>query len=103
MTRHVIWSRDALDDLKHQLTYIAMEDPVAASKLVDRLRETAAKLEHFATGRPSRVPGTYEKSVGGLPYIITYELASNAGTEAVAILRVIHTARDWPVGRWPAE
>jgi plasmid stabilization system protein ParE len=64
---------------------------------------TAANLQDFATGRPGRVPGTYEKSVRGLPYIVAYELVSLGGEEVVAILRVIHAARDWPEGSWPAD
>ena len=45
--------------------------------------------------------GTYEKSVAGLPYVIAYSLAENAGAEAVVILCVIHKARNWPSGEWP--
>jgi plasmid stabilization system protein ParE len=101
--RPVLWSRDALDDLKKQLAYIAADDPVAAARVVDRLRETAAQLEDFATGRPGRVVGTYEKSVTGLPYIIAYDIAPRDAGEIVAILRVIHTARDWPEGTWPSD
>jgi toxin ParE1/3/4 len=104
--RPILWSRDALDDLKRQLIFIAADNPAAAERVVDRLRATAAGLEDFATGRPGRVTGTYEKSVTGLPYIIAYEIIpaheSSAG-EAIAILRVIHTARDWPEEGWPAD
>jgi toxin ParE1/3/4 len=56
----------------------------------------------MAIGRPGRVTGTYEKSIVGLPYIIAYALTSTStGEEQVAILRVIHAARDWPKGEWP--
>ncbi|MFZ4748475.1 MAG: type II toxin-antitoxin system RelE/ParE family toxin [Sphingomonas sp.] len=103
MTRPVLWSRDALDDLKKQLVYIAADDPVAAARVVDRLRKAAAQLEDFATGRPGRVAGTHEKSVTGLPYIIAYEIVPRDAGEIVAILRVIHTARDWPEETWPSD
>ncbi|GGE22503.1 plasmid stabilization protein [Polymorphobacter glacialis] len=103
MTRPVLWSRDALDDLKKQLVYIAGTNPVAASRVVDRLRKAAAQLEDFATGRPGRVAGTYEKSVTGLPYVIAYEIVPRDTGEVVAILRVIHTARDWPEETWPSD
>ena len=101
--RRVFWSRDALDDLKKQLLYIAAADPVAAARVVERLRQAAAQLEDFATGRPGRVAGTYEKSVTGLPYIIAYEIVPRDTGEVVAILRVIHTARDWPAETWPPD
>lgn len=103
MKRSILWSRDALDDLKRQLTFIATDDPVAAKRVVDRLREAAAGLEDFATGRPGRVTGTYEKSVTGLAYIIAYEIIPQDAGEAIVILRVIHTARDWPDEAWPSE
>ena len=103
MKRPILWSRNALDDLKKQLTHIAADDPVAADRVVNRLREAAAGLEDFATGRPGRVTGTYEKSVTGLAYIIAYEIIPRDAGEAIVILRVIHTARDWPDEAWPSD
>jgi toxin ParE1/3/4 len=50
------------------------------------------------------VKATYEKIVSDLADIIAYEIvAAPGGGEMVAILRVIHLARDWPAGKWPAE
>ena len=65
------------------------------------LRGTGAALGEMATGRPGRVAGTYEKSVTGLRYIIAYALTRRGDREIVSILRVIHTARDWPDEEWP--
>jgi plasmid stabilization system protein ParE len=46
--------------------------------------------------------GTYEKSVTGVPYIIAYALHPARGSdEAVVILHVIHTARNWTPDAWP--
>ena len=101
MTRPVRWTHEALGDIKKQIAFIAKEDRAAALRVADRLRDTAAALGQRAIGRPGRVAGTYEKSVAGLPYIIAYSLAERAGQEAVVILRVIHTARDWPSDGWP--
>ena len=94
MSRSVQWSRDALDDLKAQVDYIARENPLAARRVADHIRDTATALGAHATGRPGRVSGSYEKLVNRLPYIIVYVLAPD--TDAILILRVIHTARDWP-------
>ncbi len=102
MKRSVMWSRDALDDLKQQLSYIATEDPDAARKIVAKLRQTGEALSDFATGHPGRVSGTYEKAVSRLPYIVAYSLTVHQGREVVAILRVIHTSRDWDAGSWPS-
>ena len=74
MTRPVQWSREALDDLKAQVAWIAAENPAAAQRVADRIRATCDALGEMATGRPGRVSGTYEKSVTRLPYIVAYAL-----------------------------
>lgn len=66
-----------------------------------RIRLAGETLGDMATGRPGRVTGTYEKSVARLPYIIAYSLTAQSGREVVSILRVIHTAREWPAQEWP--
>lgn len=99
MKRRVEWSEDALTDLIDQLVFIAANNRAAADRVADRIEATADALGDFATGHPGQVESTYEKSVRGLPYIIAYELSDADRT--VSILRVIHTARDWPEGEWP--
>ena len=101
MNRPVKWSRGALDDLNTQVGYIANKDPVAARRVAARIRTTGDDLSDFATGHPGRVVGTYEKSVRGLPYVIVYAIDRSGGAEAIVILHVIHTARDWREGEWP--
>lgn len=101
MKRPVRWSRSALDDLKEQVRHIARDDPGTARSIADRIGTTALLLGERAVGRPGRVGGTYEKSVSGLPYVIAYRIEMANGRETVFILRVIHTARDWPAGGWP--
>lgn len=101
MKRPVIWSRSALDDLKTQVAYIAAENPEAAQRVADVIRAAASVLSEIPTGRPGRVTDTYEKSVTRLPYIIVYAITSSPAGEVVAIIRVIHTARDWPAEQWP--
>ena len=96
MRRPVRWSSDALADLTDQLAYIASENPSAARRVADALDRTALALGDMPTGRAGRVTGTYEKSVTGLPYVIAYALMLQGGVEAVVIVRVIHTSRDWP-------
>ncbi|MFQ3251750.1 MAG: toxin ParE1/3/4 [Loktanella salsilacus] len=96
MRRPVRWSSDTLADLTDQLGYIASENPSAARGVADALDRTALALGDMPTGRAGRVTGTYEKSVTGLPYVIAYALMLQGGVEAVAIVRVIHTSRDWP-------
>jgi toxin ParE1/3/4 len=100
MTRAVTWSRAALDDLKAQVSYIARDNPAAARRVATIIRKTGDALADFATGHPGRVAETYEKSVGGLPYIIAYAIDLRGDEERVVVLHVIHTARDWREGEW---
>ena len=78
-------------------TGLAADNPDAARRVAGALRDVAAALGRLPTGRPGRVAGVCEKSVGTLPYVIAYAV----GDETLAIVRVIHTARDWPKGAWP--
>ena len=102
MKRAVVWSHVARAEYLDVIRYIAADDPDAAARVADRIETAGALLADFATGRPGRVHGTYEKVVSGLPYILAYEIVTRPdGGETVAILHVIHGARDWPAGRWP--
>lgn len=101
MKRRVVWSPTARDDLLAIARHIAADNPRAARSLSARLRDVGERLGEAPTGRPGRVSGTYEKSVPGLPYVVAYALVSADTSEIVAILHVIHTARDWPAEAWP--
>lgn len=100
--RDVFWSESALDDTDVLFAYIAADNPTAARKVLDRIESTALGLGRLPSGHKGRVQGMYEKSVVGLPYVIAYAIKQlPSGVEQIVILRVIHTARDWPKGRWP--
>jgi toxin ParE1/3/4 len=97
--RHVVWSVRAQHDYLDILRHIAADDPDAAERVLTAIETTADNLATYATGHPGRVSGTYEKTVSRLPYIIAYALSDE--NRVVAILRVIHTARDWQAEDWP--
>jgi plasmid stabilization system protein ParE len=99
--RPVIWSDDARRDYLDILRYIAEDNPDAAERVVDAIEQAGNGLGEFATGRPGRVTGIYEKSIPRLPYVIAYSLTTQRGREVLSILRIIHTARDWPTDEWP--
>jgi toxin ParE1/3/4 len=102
LRRPVLWSENALRELNAAIAYIAIRNPTAARRMVADLRSAGARLGLAATGRPGRVPGTYEKTVSRRPYIIVYAIdAVPADVERVIVLRVIHTSRHWPRGQWP--
>ncbi len=101
MSRPVRWSTDALADFAEQIAYIAAENPSAARRVADAVDRTALALGDMPIGRPGRVTGTYEKSVTGLSYILAYVITQAGGAEEIAIVRVIHTSRDWTAEEWP--
>jgi plasmid stabilization system protein ParE len=101
VSRPVRWSAGALTDLAEQIAYIAADNPTAARRVAEALDKTALALGDMPTGRPGRVTGTYEKSVTGLSYILAYAITQTGGEEEIAIVRVIHTARNWRDEGWP--
>ncbi len=102
MKRRVFWSRDALDELKQIGRHIAHDNPPAARRVAAAIRQTGDALGERAVGRKGRVTGTYEKSVTGIPYIVAYAIGALPDNgEAVYILRIIHTSRQWEDESWP--
>lgn len=101
MKRSVQWSREALDDIKERIHFISRDNPRAARRVADRIRDVGAALGEMAIGKPGCVTGTYEKPVARLPFVIACARSTRAGREQIVILRVIHAARDWPAEEWP--
>jgi len=88
----VRWLRRALRNLDEEAEYIARDNPLAATRIVERIATGVERLAiHPASGRPGRVPGTRELLVSGTPYIVPYRVRG----ETVEILRVFHAARKW--------
>jgi len=89
----VRWTRRALSNLDKSVQYVAADKPTAAKDAAKQIWEAAQMLaDQPGIGRPGRVPGTRERVVSGLPYILPY--VEKAG--AVFILRVMHTSMKWP-------
>lgn len=101
MTRPVVWAADATRDTLEILRHIAKDDPDAAERIVDLIESAGYRLGEMPTGRPGRVPGTFEKSLAPLPWILCYAVDESPGGQSILILRVIHTARNWPKADWP--
>ena len=90
----VAWLRLALQDLNDIAVFIATDDAVAAQAVVEALWLAGQSLRlHPERGRPGRVPGTRELVLTDLPYFIAYRVKA----DQVQILRVLHTARKWPL------
>ncbi|PPV36809.1 type II toxin-antitoxin system RelE/ParE family toxin [Ectopseudomonas oleovorans] len=86
------WTRLALNDRQAIRSYIAQDNPIATLALDELFTEKASRLaDHPGLGRPGRVSGTRELVVHQHDLMI-YDLAN----DQVRILRVLHTARQWP-------
>jgi toxin ParE1/3/4 len=89
----VIWRPKALDDLEMARQYIAERNPAAARKLLETIMSAVAALsDRPEIGRPGRVAGTRELVLTRIPYIVAYTVLD----QTVAVLAVMHGAREWP-------
>ena len=80
-------------DLAEIHDYIAQENPQAARRVILLIRKAAETLpQNPQIGRPGRIVGTRELTVGRFPFMISYCVDS----EEIQILAVVHTARLWP-------
>jgi plasmid stabilization system protein ParE len=96
------WSNRAVSDYGAIIDDMAEDNPAAAQRVSGRIDECVQTLVGAPMGRQGRVSGTYEKVVPGLPYIIAYLLGDEwKGHETIAIVRVIHGAREGPEERGP--
>ena len=88
----VVWSPRAIRNIRAARSYIARENPVAATVVTERIIQQVEMLLNFSPGigRPGRVAGTRELVIARTPYVVVYRIAAMQ----VDILAVIHHARD---------
>ena len=88
----LVWTASAKRDLGEIVTYIWFDNPTAAKRIRQRIEKTTRYLKSQPfMGRIGELPGTRE-AFPHPSYRIVYEVMD--GT--VLILRVVHTARQWP-------
>ncbi len=91
---HVRLSEDAEADLHAIFDFIAAENPVAATRVIDAIITTALHLESFPfLGKEGRMRGTRELVTPGWPYVLVYSLADEF---YILVERILHGARMWP-------
>ena len=90
----VKWLPDALDDLKRLHEFIEQHSPVAASRAIDALVESAESLTEFPEiGRPWELELDFRElpvKYGARGYVIRYRMIGNE----VFIERVWHALED---------
>jgi addiction module RelE/StbE family toxin len=89
----VRWARPAAGDLERIARRIRRDNPAAARQVARLLYDRCMGLELFPErGRPGRITGTRELVFAPFPYIAVYRITG----EVVEILRIYHSAQDWP-------
>jgi len=90
--RRLEWKQHARHDLLSIVRYIAQDNPTAAAMLADEIEAKAGGLiDHPTLYRAGRIKGTREMVVRP-GYVVVYRVTATA----VCILRVLHTARQYP-------
>jgi toxin ParE1/3/4 len=89
----IVWTPRAQRNLHDAARYLTQFNPLAALSMVRTIRAAPKQLlQHPASGRPGRIDGTRELVIAGTAYILPYRVHH----DAVEILAVIHTSRQWP-------
>lgn len=92
---HVVWTPEALQDRNDIWSFIAADNPGAASRLDALFSDAASRLAtHPKLGRVGRVSGTRE-----LVLHESYRLIYEINNDTVWMLALVHTARQWPLLR----
>lgn len=88
------WLNSAIRSLRSIHAPIALENPGDARRIFSELRDTTSRLRSFpACGREGKVPGTMERGIPNLPYIIVYRVTD----DSVDILHIIRNETNSPV------
>jgi addiction module RelE/StbE family toxin len=89
----VVWSPRAIEHLTRLRSYIARDNPRAATRVAGALLgavERLAELPHL--GRPGRIAGTRELVVPGTRYVVPYRLRG----DRLEVIAVFHGRQKWP-------
>jgi plasmid stabilization system protein ParE len=86
---------DAAADLRQIKDFISRDKPGAAAGAIERIRRCIGLLAVLPRlGHGGIVPGTFEKSVPRVPYVIVYRIEKSDTPHELVVLRVYHTAQD---------
>ena len=89
---NLLWTRPASADRRGIYEFIAADNLRAARKMDLIFTEKAEDLTRFPElGRPGRISGTREL-LAHRHYFLIYRIRG----DAVQILRLLHTSRQWP-------
>ena len=89
----VRYAAPARRDLIEIQDHIARDDPAAAWRLAQRIKDQVSRLaQHPHLGRPGQIQGTRELTISSTPYFVVYRIARRT----IEVLTVVHSRRRWP-------
>ena len=91
MVRRVVWSDQALADLKAINDYIVRESPSGAKSVVTAIEEAADRLVDFP--RAARIVPEFEDTDRRETFVYEYRLMYRVEPDCIQILRVVHGRR----------
>ena len=87
------WTKSAKRNLNQVEEYIAQNNPLAAINMVFKIVKSVESLaDHAGIGRVGKIFDTRELIISGTPYIVPYRIKEGH----IEILRVLHSAMQWP-------
>lgn len=92
----LIWTEPALADLEAIADYIALDNPAAASRLIQRVFEGVERLEHFPSSgkRPPEVPRTAYREIVVTPCRVFYRIEGD-DVLLLYVMRAERLLRRW--------
>ncbi len=89
----IVWSPTAISDLASIREFIAQDNPAAAGRVANRVKESVNHLSNFPqSGRVGRVPEMREVVIPGTSYIAAYIIQG----DEVRVAAVLHGRQRWP-------
>lgn len=93
----VAWSVAAEDDLLFVIAKIAAENPVAATDLLDEIREKAQGLsENPKLYAVSERAKRYRQLTVRANFLVYYRVITEDAPVSVKIMAVVHARQQWP-------
>lgn len=94
MGKKVVWSPSARKDLKSVVSYIAVDNPVAALEVGRKIIESSRQIELFMESA-RMVPEFQDESIRER-IVGTYRVIFRSKDEQIEVVRVWHAARGQP-------
>ncbi|CAI8739508.1 toxin ParE1/3/4 [Pseudomonas sp. IT-196MI5] len=91
----IIWTKEAAQDRADIWDYLHAVNPKAAIDMDNRFSDALSRLARYPESGPAGIISGTRELIPHQSYRIVYE----QGLDAIWILALVHTSRQWPPGR----